>query len=213
MYITVSNPCRVLRQAEPQQQGVRLCDRTCCAFYFVVLGLIYRSKSINAGLMYKRQIDAIRLRDWEDDVLQQCHVTTLLCVAPSAVSSHSRCIKCSRPKVKHVKGMQLGGVHKQHKQLSSKVCVVQKEIQERRTFLSELFIYHRDVLRPAGQKTQRLRALRNSHVKAFHRRYVLECTFMSDAANIHGSAMPPHAMRQPVIAKPARTKLVSSKAP
>ena len=44
-------------------------------------------------------------------------------------------------------------------------------IQERRHLLGELFVYHRDVVRPAGQKAQKARALRNSHVKAFHRRY------------------------------------------
>ncbi len=47
---------------------------------------------------------------------------------------------------------------------------LQRMIQERRTFLSELFVYHRDLVRPAVQKAQRARALRNSHVKAFHRR-------------------------------------------
>ena len=47
---------------------------------------------------------------------------------------------------------------------------LQRMIQERRAFLSELFVYHRDLVRPAVQKAQRARALRNSHVKAFHRR-------------------------------------------
>ena len=50
------------------------------------------------------------------------------------------------------------------------IHVVQRAIQERRAFLSELFVYHRDVMRPIGQKALKLRAARNTHVKAFHRR-------------------------------------------
>ncbi|KAL3130584.1 hypothetical protein ABBQ38_008389 [Trebouxia sp. C0009 RCD-2024] len=46
----------------------------------------------------------------------------------------------------------------------------QRVIQERRAFLSELFVYHRDVMRPVGQKALRSRAARNTHIKAFHRR-------------------------------------------
>ncbi|DBA90498.1 hypothetical protein WJX77_002407 [Trebouxia sp. C0004] len=81
-------------------------------------------------------------------------------------ADHSKRLKLMRHALEEEKKKRMEDNARLQKQLELK----QRMIQERRAFLSELFVYHRDLVRPAVQKAQRARALRNSHVKAFHRR-------------------------------------------
>ena len=91
---------------------------------------------------------------------------------PSGIPETTSCTAAGGPVAYACKTSQLQccTTHAHCEVLLYRLHALQRMIQERRAFLSDLFVYHRDVMRPIGQRALKARAARNSHIKAFHRR-------------------------------------------